>query len=199
MFSPLTETIHGVMEFTWPMVFISIVIIASLRITYLFKNKEKFILYKELLMLAFIIYILCLFQVVTFQDVISFSSNNFIPFKEILRYDIGSRLFFKNVLGNMILFFPYGFFVGYYLKLDKKRSACFLILTASIAIECMQLAIGRVFDVDDILLNLVGGMSGFLLFNLLDKIGSFIPMIFQKEWFLNILSIIALGLIIAIL
>ena len=30
-----------------------------------------------------------------------------IPFKEMFRYNIGSRLFVKNVLGNMLMFLPY--------------------------------------------------------------------------------------------
>ena len=32
----------------------------------------------------------------------------------------------------------------------------------SLAIEIVQMCIGRVFDVDDILLNLIGGFCGFL-------------------------------------
>ena len=103
----LSNTIQQVVAFTWPMVIISVVIMVSFRIAYLIMNKEKFVLYKELLMLVFGVYILCLFQVVTFQDDTSWSSNNFIPFQEILRYKITSRLFVKNVLGNMIMFIPF--------------------------------------------------------------------------------------------
>ena len=123
MIEPLTNTIQGVVNFTWPMIIISVVVIVSCRLSYIIKNKDKerFVFYKELLMLSFIIYILCLFQVVTFQDDISWSSNNFIPFKEILRYDVTSRLFFKNVLGNMILFLPFGLFIKYS---TNKTSSC---------------------------------------------------------------------------
>ena len=111
MLGPLSNTIQGVVNFTWPMIIISIVILVSFRLTYLLKNHERLVLYKELLMLSFVIYILCLFQVVTIQDDVTWSSNNFIPFREIFRYDFGSRLFFKNVIGNMIMFLPFGFFV----------------------------------------------------------------------------------------
>ena len=112
MLGPLTNTIQGVVNFTWPMLIISIVIMVSIRLTYLIKNHEKIVLYKELLMLCFAIYILCLFQVVTFQDDINWSTNNFIPFREILRYNITSRYFFKNVVGNMLMFLPFGFFIS---------------------------------------------------------------------------------------
>lgn len=164
----------------------------SFRITYLIKNKERIVLYKELSMLIFGIYILCLFQVVTFQDDVSWASNNFIPFREILRYDITSRLFFKNVLGNMILFLPFGFFMSFYLKVEKLTLPFILTFIASISIEIVQMMIGRVFDVDDILLNLFGGIIGFFIYNCLRIIGEKLPSIFKSEWFLNILSVILL-------
>lgn len=84
-----------------------------MRITYILKYKVDFILYKELFSLLFVIYVMCLFYVVTFQDV-SWSTSNFIPFKEIFRYEFGTKLFFKNVIGNMIMFVPFGFFVSYF-------------------------------------------------------------------------------------
>ena len=121
----ITKTIAGVIDMTWPMVIVSIVIIVSVRICYLVKNNEHFSLYKELLMLSMIIYVLMLFQVVTSQDVVNWSSNNFIPFKEMLRYRFGSRLFIKNVLGNLILFLPYGFFASYTLKPEKGKLIVF--------------------------------------------------------------------------
>lgn len=196
MLKPLSNTLQGVINFTWPMVIISVIIMVSFRICYLVKNKEKIVLYKEISMLIFGIYILCLFQVVTFQDDTSWASNNFIPFKEILRYNITSRLFYKNVLGNMIMFLPFGFFVSYYLKSEKFHIPLILTLIASISIEFVQLAIGRVFDVDDILLNILGGMLGYLVYSLLREIAERLPNICKKEWFLNIVFILILiGLI----
>ena len=195
----LGPMIHGVVDFTWPMVIISCIIIISLRISYLIKNKERFVLYKELLMLGFIIYSMCLFQIVTFQDEVSWSTNNFIPFREILRYNIGSRLFIKNVLGNMLLFLPFGFFTSY--LLDNKRTLLTVVLTliASLSIEGVQLMIGRVFDVDDIILNVLGGTFGFYLYNILDRLGKKSPKLLGNEYFLDVLAIFAVAGIIAIL
>lgn len=192
MLGPFKDTIQGVISFTWPMVLISAVILASFRICYLVKNHEKIIIYKELSMLIFGIYILCLFQIVTFQDDVSWSTNNFIPFKEILRYDISSRLFIKNVLGNMLLFLPFGFFTSLYLKVEKMHLPIILTLIASILIEIVQMCIGRVFDVDDIILNLIGGILGFAVYNLLKKIGNKLPDFCKKEWFLDTISIMIL-------
>jgi len=182
------------------MLFISIVIIVSFRISYLIKNHERLVLYKELMMLSFIIYTLCLFQVVTFQDGVTWASNNFIPFREILRYDITSRLFFKNVVGNMLMFLPFGFFISYYLKVEKIPLPIILTIIASVSIEVVQLCIGRVFDVDDIILNLIGGILGYFIYKLLKAIGEKLPKFCHSEWFLNVISIIILiGIIIVII
>ena len=47
----MNEIAKGVKEVivsTWPMVLLTVVVLVILRIGYLIKNKEKFILYKEL-------------------------------------------------------------------------------------------------------------------------------------------------------
>lgn len=195
----LSNTIQGVISYTWPMILISVVIIVSLRIAYLIKMKEKFIIYKELISLSFVIYILCLFQVVTFQDGVTWSTNNFIPFREILRYNMGSRLFFKNVIGNMLMFMPYGLFISFYLKNKKANLTLILTLIASFSIEVVQMVIGRVFDIDDIILNLLGGYLGYLIYYLFCKIWEKIPSVFKNELFLNIVSIFLLMSIIILL
>lgn len=197
MFEPLTHTIQGVVNFTWPMVIISVVIMVSFRLCFLLKNKEKIVIHKELSMLIFGVYILCLFQVVTFQDSGVYSTNNFIPFREITRYNITSRLFLKNVIGNMILFLPFGFFVSFYLKSEKVYLPLLLTLIASISIEIVQMMIGRVFDVDDIILNLLGGFCGFLIYLVIRKISEKLPEFTRNEWFLNIVAVLVLiGLIV---
>lgn len=186
----LATDLLDLMQSTWPIITITMVALVSLRITYLVKNKAKFILYEELLTLLFIVYILMFFQVVTHQDVISYG-NNFIPFKELTRYKLGTNLFYKNIIGNILLFMPYGFFASYYLKLDKKRLAFILVLLVSLSIESVQLVIGRCFDVDDILLNLIGGMLGFYIYRILEVVT-------DKMSRRTITSLLVFGLIIGI-
>ena len=197
MFDPLHNTIQGVMQTTWPMIFISVIVMVSLRLTYLIKNREHIVLYKELLMLFFMIYILCLFQVVTFQDVSNFTHNKFVPFKEITRYSLGSRLFFKNVCGNILLFIPFGLLTSIYLKPKNLWIAFFLTLISSLSIEFTQMMIGRSFDVDDILLNCIGGVLGYFIYKIIDKIADTLPGIFRSDVFLNIVTtllLVAFGL-----
>ena len=178
----------------WPMLIIILVIVCSLRITYLLTRKKKFQLHKELIYLIAIVYLLCLFHVVTFQDT-NYGVSNFIPFKEIFRYSIGSEKFFKNVMGNIMLFIPYGFLASYFL--DNKKLSIMTILTiiASLTIETVQYYIGRVFDIDDIILNLLGGIIGFLIFVGLNAIRNKIKL-FRNDTVLDILIIIVLTLVI---
>lgn len=183
---------------TWPMILICSVILILMRITYFIKNKKKCIFYKEIMMLLFVIYIMCLFYVVTFQDV-SWSTSNFVPFKEMFRYPFGSHLFFKNVLGNVIMFAPYGFFLGYFLKLEKGTSVFVLSFLTSITIETVQSAIGRVFDIDDIFLNIIGGLFGYYIYILILKIRNRIPSCLKKQAIYNIIiTLLLLGFILYI-
>ncbi|MGM9879598.1 MAG: VanZ family protein [Bacilli bacterium] len=182
----------SLLEFSWPMIAIGVIIAVLLRVTYLLVNKQKLILHEELLKLCFIIYILCLFYAVTFQDV-SWSSHNYIPFKEILRYDFGSSLFYKNIFGNMLLFLPYGIFIAKYVKLDSPFIVAIISFITSLSIEVIQFLIGRVFDVDDIILNVIGGVLGFLIYKLFKKFSDKLPCFFQKDIFWDIVSVLVLG------
>lgn len=180
------------LEFSWPMIAMGVIIAVLLRVTYLLVNKEKLVLHEELLKLCFIIYILCLFYAVTFQDV-SWSSHNYIPFKEILRYDFGSSLFYKNICGNILLFLPYGIFIAKYVKLDKLFVVGLIAFITSLSIEVIQFLIGRVFDVDDIILNVIGCLIGFVIYRLFKKFSDKLPSFFRKDIFWDILSIVVLG------
>lgn len=151
----------------WPMIFICSVIMVILRIAYLVKNRQKFILYKEFFMFVFVIYMMCLFYVVTFQDIDAngISGYNIVPFREMFRYRIGSQLFFKNVIGNLIMFVPFGFFTAYIIRETKLRWVLLITLIVSITIEVTQTQIGRVFDIDDVILNIMGGIIGYYIFS----------------------------------
>lgn len=189
MLESLYTNFKSIFNTTWPMVFVSLVILVSLRLSYLYKNKSKLVIYKEIFLFFFAFYILCMFQIVTSTDISGSYGNNFIPFKEITRYELFSNLFMKNVIGNVLLFLPYGYFVGKFFSGKNKVLTFFLVLLASVAIEYTQLSIGRVFDVDDIMLNLMGGTIGYFLYRFSDRIYNKLPRFFKSAWFLNLLFI----------
>ncbi len=182
----------SVLSLSWPTVAIGVIIAILLRTTYLITNREKLVLHEELFKLFFIIYILCLFYVVTFQDV-SWSSHNFVPLKEILRYDLGSSLFYKNIFGNMLLFLPFGIFIAKYVKTDKILVVILLCFITSLSIEVIQFLIGRVFDIDDIILNIIGCVLGFAIYKLFKSIYDKLPKVFKNDIFWDIFSVLITG------
>ena len=76
------------------------------------------------------------------------------------------KAMFLNIAGNVLCFIPFGAILP---VLNRRARSFFMTLSLSflfsLAVECMQL-ISRVgsFDVDDIFLNTVGGIIGFLIF-----------------------------------
>ena len=184
-----------VLRDTWPILVICSIIFVSMRIVYLVKSDKKIYIHKELLTYLFGIYIMCLFTVVTYQDVESYG-NNFTPFKEMFRYTLGSNLFIKNVIGNMVMFMPYGFFTGYFLKINKVSVVLLLSMLVSTSIEVIQGYIGRVFDIDDIILNVIGSIIGFLIYKLFNKIKDRLPKILRNTIFYSIIILILIVLFI---
>ena len=189
------STIINIFMEVWPMMLIFCMVIISLRIVFILKTNHNFVVYKELFYLSFLIYIMLLFHIVTFQDV-TWSTSNFTPFKEIFRYTFGSRAFYKNVVGNMIMFMPYGFFVSYFISLKKPYLILLLSLIVSITIETTQLVIGRVFDIDDIFLNILGAFIGYLIYRFLSEVIKKLPSFLKKDYIYNIIIIsVIIGII----
>jgi len=166
-----------------------IIVLCSIRIIDIIFNKKKVIIHKELMNLMFIVYLFLLFQLVTTSDFESYS-NNFIPFREIMRYRIDSGLFYRNVVGNIVLFMPFGYLVSYYLKNTKYYIALLLTFITSISTEVIQMYIGRSFDIDDILLNLIGGLIGYLIFKIQYVIIEKLPKFLKKTILADLLVII---------
>ena len=186
------KTFNGI----WPMLTIFLVVLISVRIAHILSHRERFCFYKEFLTLVFLIYILLLFQLLTSTEINQSSGINYVPFTEILRYEFGSQLFLYNVLGNILVFVPFGYFISYYIKAKKITPIFVVTLIASTCVELVQLKIGRSFDVDDILLNVLGGLFGYLLYVGLTAIKNHLPKFLQRDSFYNVLCIIFVGVIV---
>ena len=194
----IENTVMKTLEGVWPMLIIFLVIIVSVRIASILINHQKFVFYKEFLNLVFIVYILMLFGLVTNRD-LGGSGVNLIPFKEILRYDFKSELFKYNVIGNLVMFIPFGYFVSNYINGKKIYQIFILAALASITIEFVQLQIGRAFDIDDVILNIAGGICGFLIYICLKSIAKHLPSMFQKDTFYNVLCIVIVAALVYLL
>ena len=102
---------------------------------------------------------------------------NLTLFQEIGRYynlgmKTGSwRLFLWNVIGNVCVFVPFGTFLpALFEKCQKFLSVFLFTIEVSLVVEIVQLVtkVGS-FDVDDLLLNTVGGILGYFLYKVLAR------------------------------
>ena len=184
----LNQTILNI----WPQLVIIIVVLTSIRLVSINNSNKKFVFHEEFMNLLFVIYILLLFTLLTGAENASGSGFNFVPFSEIFRYKFGSKLFIYNVLGNVLLFVPYGYFVSRYTKSKKWLQ----VLYASTTIELMQLNLGRTFDIDDILLNVLGGIVGYFLYRTFVTFKDHLPKFLQKDFIYDLISFIILVMIV---
>ncbi len=102
---------------------------------------------------------------------------NLQPFREISRFFtyrevIGFRGFAINLLGNIVVFMPWGFMVPVIRKsVHKFLYTVISTFLLSLCIETIQL-LTRVgsFDVDDLILNTLGGIAGFIVYYIVNTI-----------------------------
>lgn len=96
---------------------------------------------------------------------------NLVLFKEIRRFIVyrevlGYRAVMLNIVGNVVAFMPFGFIVPeVWNELNHWYTITFLGFLFSLCIELTQL-VSRVgsFDVDDLLLNTIGALLGYVAF-----------------------------------
>jgi len=102
-----------------------------------------------------------------------YRSFNILLFHTIKSYFMGdanvsNSVIFNNILGNIVLFIPLGIYLQLF-KRNKKAIVSFAYVFAiSLFIEIIQFSLGiGAADIDDILLNCIGGIIGILIYKLL--------------------------------
>jgi glycopeptide antibiotics resistance protein len=98
---------------------------------------------------------------------------NLVPFKEIKRFIthvdvLGVRAVVLNIAGNVLAFMPFGTLLPVFSQTLRKCHLTVLYsFELSLIVETIQLVtkVGS-FDVDDILLNTLGGLLGYLIFRI---------------------------------
>lgn len=192
MMNSIMKTLTTSIDNMWPMLTIFLVVIASVRLAAIRSNNEKFVFHKEFANLLFIIYILLLYELLTNTELNTIRGYNLVPFTEIFRYKIGTTSFYLNVIGNIVIFIPFGYFISTYIKPKRILPILLVSVISSATVEFVQICIGRSFDVDDIILNAVGAIIGFLVYVALNAIKKYLPGIFGKDIIYNIISFIIL-------
>ena len=123
-----------------------------------------------LLYVGFLIYFLFLAEWYGRTGVSEEYRYNLELFREIKRFiiyrdQLGAFAVFANLAGNILIFVPYGFFISIASRSRGFFKTLFFSMGLSLCVEITQL-FSRVgsFDVDDILLNTVGGVVGYIIF-----------------------------------
>ena len=184
------NNIKAIVNENWPVLVIFIITLICMRFFYLKNHKEKTVFYKEFLSILSIVYLFLLFQLLTKVELNNGSGYNLVPFTEILRYKFGTDQFIFNVLGNILAFVVFGIIVSVYVKPKTALAPFVTSLVVSSTVEFVQLNIGRSFDVDDIILNVLGGTIGYLIYVGLAAIHKHLPKFLQKDGIFNIICLI---------
>jgi glycopeptide antibiotics resistance protein len=97
-------------------------------------------------------------------------SHNIVPFKSIINYLLNFEHYnfntwFYNTFGNLLLFLPLGILISLvFVNVKHLNQVMYISLFVSFSVEIIQYAtILGVFDVDDIILNTLGSIIGFLI------------------------------------
>lgn len=134
-----------------------------------------------MVVILFGVYLLVLFYLLFFSETYGRTMDsgyryNVELFKEIKRFwcnrdSLGFSSVVTNLLGNIIAFAPFGFFLPILCRVGKNIIGCVALSALfSLAVEVVQLftKVGA-FDVDDIFLNAIGGLVGFLVYYIVWK------------------------------
>lgn len=140
--------------------------------------------HKAVMKLLFIIYMCVLVYVVFFAEAMGRTPQdgyvyNLTPLKEIKRFmkyiwdnDALGRAARLNIFGNIIAFIPFGIYLPYTSESKLGFISTFLYtFSLSLTIELVQLItkVGSC-DVDDIILNALGGVIGYILWHIYTKL-----------------------------
>lgn len=135
---------------------------------YVDKIEDKNKIYKFSMSIVFIYYVILLFNMVIFARYDSVYGYNFIPFKSIYGALKSGNLYFMiiNILGNLLVFMPLEYFIINLFKVKKFSLNFMLSFVLILIIEILQFVFKvGVFDIDDILLSVLGMMIFFVIYN----------------------------------
>ncbi|KKK34313.1 hypothetical protein WN59_08555 [Salinicoccus sediminis] len=156
-----------------------ILFFAVIFITLLINSRSGYKLDNRKKIVGYLTYVGLVMTLVGMALVTMLPSNNpekvtsFIPFLSIIEtWEYATtRAIINSLLMNIMLFVPFGFFV--YLLLRRAFWTVFLAFLTSVSIEFLQysLPIGRISNVDDVILNTIGGCVGMICGAIFSRFG----------------------------
>ena len=169
----------------------SIVIWLIYRIYSSIRNK-KINIFREIVLFIFFVYFLFLLLLTMFKGGrIEFSNQfnsymyrehgllgiiNIVPIEDtintFMHSETGLRNSLRNVIGNILVFMPLGFFIPLlFEKFNNLKKVLKVGCLSSLAIELSQLFVGNnVCDIDDVIYNTLGALAGFICYKTFETI-----------------------------
>ena len=149
-----------------------------LRLFSLKAEKNTYKTYSKFIGIVFIFSYISLMLFLLFSNSFSYRTGhrtfNLVPFKTIMLYikaikHTNLHLMIINVLGNILLFLPLGFYLKAFIK--NINYTLLTIISIPITIEILQYLLKTgVADIDDIILNIIGEIIGFFILLLLNRL-----------------------------
>ena len=140
---------------------------------YVEKIEDKKKILKLSQIIVFIYYVVLLFNMVMFARYNSVYGYNLIPFKSFINV-INTKNIYNiiiNIFGNLLIFMPLEYFLIELFKVNRFHINLLLSLIIIIIIELSQLVLRiGVFDIDDIMLCILGMMFFYILYIKIKKI-----------------------------
>ena len=144
---------------------------------------------KMLFGITVVSYLIILFALVFMKEHIR--AVNLIPFGFVNDYIVDKQLLgIANIVGNLLMFIPMGIFLS--MINQRHDKVLFMLILASVCIEVLQYVFIRgVSDIDDVILNSVGGLIGIACYKISKKWGN------KSDTMLLLLVLCALLILIA--
>jgi len=74
------------------------------------------------------------------------------------------------LIGNMLMFIPMGIMLPLVFKNINKKNIFVIAILITLSIEILQPIVGRSFDIDDIIMNFIGSIIGYLAVTIFIKL-----------------------------
>lgn len=128
------------------------------------KKQRKLLISGKLIFSIYIVYILFLISITLLKGTVISKTYNFIPFRFIFEFsEVNKSISILNIVSNLLMFLPLGIIL--YFSNKKVLNSLFIVIYTSLGIEVLQFLFKKgIFDIDDIILNTLGGLLGIFLF-----------------------------------
>ena len=176
------EIMRYINEIPILLIFFTLICYISIRLIYIKRKNIKLKLNLEITIILLIVYIECLLYLTLFPSSPGPNNEvkvNIIPFETInlyLNYHNNLPLQIINLVGNVVVFVPIGLILPLLFKKMSFIKMLFIGFASTLFIETMQLIlsinriISRSFDVDDLILNTIGVVIGYVFWIVIHKL-----------------------------